>query len=147
MASFNKVVLLGNLTRAPEHRVTQSGTSICKLGMAVSRSYTTQSGERREETTFVDIDVFGKQADTINKYMSKGSSMLVEGRLRLDQWETGDGQKRSKLGVVLESFQFLPRRQQEDGGSQDGGFSPERPARNAAVPDGEPSDLSEFVPF
>ena len=106
MASFNKVILIGNLTRDPELRVTANGNSICKLGLAVNRAYMTKDGERREETTFVDIDAFGKQAEIISKYMRKGRPLMVEGRLKLDQWES-EGQKRSKLGVVLENFQFL----------------------------------------
>ena len=100
MASFNKVILMGNLTRDPETRVTPSGLTICKLGLAVSRNYSTKDGEKREETTFVDVDAFGRQAEVITKYMSKGKPIMLEGRLRLDQWEANDGQKRSKLCVV-----------------------------------------------
>ena len=81
MASFNKVILMGNLTRDPETRVTATGLTICKL--AVSRSFTTKDGERREETTFVDIDAFGKQAEVITKYFRKGKPILIEGRLKL----------------------------------------------------------------
>ena len=106
MASFNKVILLGNLTRDPELRVTTSGLSICKMGIASNRVYNTQDGERREEVTYVDVDAFGRQAETISKYMTKGSSILIEGRLKLDRWETQQGEKRSKLYVVLERFQF-----------------------------------------
>lgn len=105
--AFNKVILTGNLTRDPEHRVTPSGVSVCKIGLASSRVFTTSSGEKREETAFVDITAFGKQADTISKFKKKGDPMLIEGRLKLDQWETEDKQKRSKLSVVLETFQFL----------------------------------------
>lgn len=123
MASFNKVILLGNLTRDPETRVTANGNTICKLGMAVSRVYSTREGERREETTFVDIDAFGKQAEVITKYMRKGRPLMVEGRLKLDQWETNDGQKRTKLGVVLENFQFVGGRDDNDSGSGNSGNS------------------------
>ncbi|MDP4611336.1 MAG: single-stranded DNA-binding protein, partial [Opitutales bacterium] len=91
MASFNKVILMGNLTRDPETRVTATGLTICKLGLAVSRVYSTKDGERKEETTFVDIDAFGKQAEVITKYMRKGKAIHVEGRLKLDQWEGNDG--------------------------------------------------------
>ena len=107
MASFNKVILVGNLTRDPELRVTGTGLSICKIGLAVNRSYTSKDGESKDETTYVDVDAFGKQAEILGKYMQKGRPLMVEGRLKLDQWESNDGQKRSKLGVVLESFQFL----------------------------------------
>ena len=107
MASFNKVILVGNLTRDPELRVTGTGLSICKIGLAVNRSYTSKDGESKDETTYVDVDSFGKQAEILGKYMQKGRPLMVEGRLKLDQWESNDGQKRSKLAVVLESFQFL----------------------------------------
>lgn len=122
MANFNKVILIGNLTRDPELRVTPSGTSICKFGLAVNRNYTTQDGEKREETTFVDIDAFGKPAEIISKYMAKGRPILVEGRLKLDQWEDKNtGEKRSRMGVVCENFQFLGGRGEGDsgGGGQD----------------------------
>ena len=132
MASFNKVILMGNLTRDPELRVTANGNSICKLGLATSRVYSTKDGERREETTFVDIDAFGKQAEVINKYMRKGRPIMVEGRLKLDQWES-DGQKRSKLSVVLENFQFLGSRDDNDGGSSGGGYEKSSPPARSAL--------------
>ncbi|MBH54458.1 MAG: single-stranded DNA-binding protein [Opitutaceae bacterium] len=114
MASFNKVILMGNLTRDPELRVTANGLSICKLSLATNRVYQTRDGERKEEVTYVDVDAFGRQAETISKYMSKGRSILIEGRLKLDSWETPQGEKRSKMGVVLENFQFTGSR--GDGG-------------------------------
>ena len=128
MASYNKVILMGNLTRDPELRVTANGNSICKLGLATSRVYSTKDGERREETTFVDIDAFGKQAEVISKYMRKGRPIMVEGRLKLDQWES-DGQKRSKLSVVLENFQFIGGREENDGGNTSGYENSSPPAR------------------
>ena len=155
MASFNKVILMGNLTRDPELRVTANGNSICKLGLATSRVYSTKDGERREETTFVDIDAFGKQAEVISKYMRKGRPIMVEGRLKLDQWESNDGQKRSKLSVVLENFQFLGSRDDNDGGGNSGGgyekSSP--PVRESKAPSEEKNfsndndTLDEDVPF
>lgn len=156
MASFNKVILLGNLTRDPETRVTANGNTICKLGMAVSRVYSTRDGERREETTFVDIDAFGKQAEVITKYMRKGRPLMVEGRLKLDQWETSDGQKRSKLGVVLENFQFVGGRDDNDSGGGSGaagGYAQSSPPKRESKPaanndfsaDGD--TLDEDVPF
>ena len=132
MASFNKVILIGNLTRDPELRVTANGNSICKLGLAVNRAYQTKEGERREETTFVDVDAFGKQAEVISKYMRKGRALMVEGRLKLDQWES-DGQKRSKLGVVLEGFQFLGGRDDADSGSGGGGYEQSSPPARSAT--------------
>ena len=131
MASFNKVILMGNLTRDPEMRVTPNGHSICKLGLAVSRTFSTRDGERREETAFVDIDAFGKQAEVIAKYMRKGRPIMVEGRLKLDQWESNEGQKRSKLGVVLENFQFLGSRDDNQEGYENSS-PPERGQSNSA---------------
>ncbi len=150
MASFNKVILMGNLTRDPEMRVTSGGLSICKIGLAVSRTYNTRDGERKEETTFVDIDAFSKQAEVIAKYLRKGSPLMVEGRLKLDQWETNEGQKRSKLGVILESFQFMGGPRDENGS---GGYEQSSPpARESAnnEPKSTPAEdtsLDEEVPF
>ena len=99
---------MGNLTRDPEVRYTSNGTAIAKLGMAINRYWRNQEGQQQEETTFVDVDAFGKQAETIGQYLKKGRPIMVEGRLKLDQWDDKQtGQKRSKLGVVLENFQFL----------------------------------------
>jgi len=119
MASFNKVILMGNLTRDPELRYTPKGTAIAKIGLAVNRVWTSESGEKKEEVTFVDVDIFGRTAENVGQYMRKGSPMLVEGRLRLDQWDDKQtGQKRSRLGVVAETVQFLggPRGSESGGG-------------------------------
>ncbi len=157
MASFNKVILMGNLTRDPETRVTPSGLTICKMGLAVSRRYSTKDGESREETTFVDVDAFGRQAEVITKYLRKGSPIFMEGRLRFDQWETNDGQKRSKLGVVLENFQFVGGNRDENGGSgSSGGYEnsspPARSSNSDKTSGGEnfasaDDTLDEDVPF
>jgi single-strand DNA-binding protein len=106
MASFCKIILMGNLTRDPEVRSTAGGMSICKLSLAYSRSYKTQDGSSKEEVAYIDVDAFGRQADVLGQYLSKGMPILVEGRLRQDNWEK-NGEKRSKLVVVLESFQFV----------------------------------------
>lgn len=110
MATFNQVILIGNLTRDPELRVTPTGTAVCQIGVAVNDVWKGKDGELREEVTFVDVDVFGRQAEVIAKHMAKGRSILVDGRLKLDTWETKEGDKRSKLKVVLESFQFIGSR-------------------------------------
>ncbi len=121
---------MGNLTRDPEVRYTSSGTAIAKLGLAVNRYYRNQEGQQQEETTFVDVDAFGKQAETIGQYLKKGRPIMVEGRLKLDQWDDKQtGQKRSKLGVTLENFQFLDSRNESgdgggSGGAQSSGSSP-----------------------
>ncbi len=134
MANFNKVIVAGNMTRDPELRYTPNGKAIAKFALAVNRNWTTETGEKKEEVTFIDIDAFGRQAEVISQYMKKGRPLLVEGRLKLDQWDDKQtGQKRSRLGVVLESFSFL------DGGRADGGApspsgapAPARAARPAA---------------
>jgi len=108
MSNYNKVILIGNLTRDPELKYTQSGMAVVEIGLAVNRKYRNRNtNEMVEETTFVDISGFGKQAEVFHQYMSKGRPVFIEGRLRLDRWETQDGQKRSKLCVVMENFQFL----------------------------------------
>lgn len=138
MANFNKVILAGNLTRDPELRYTPKGTAIARIGLAINRRFAGEDGQPREETTFVDVDAFGKQAETIGQYLRKGRPILIEGRLRLDQWDDKQtGQKRSKLGVVMESFQFL------DSKGGDGGGAPSapapRPSRAPAAQSSEPS--------
>lgn len=132
MPNFNKVILAGNLTRDPELRYTPKGTAIARLGLAINRSTTTESGEKREEVTFVDVDAFGRTAELIGQYFKKGRPILMEGRLRLDQWEDKNThQKQSKLKVVLESFTFLDSRGGEGSPSEPG---PARPAPAASAP-------------
>lgn len=120
MASFNKVILMGNLTRDPELRYTPKGTAIAKIGLAVNRTWRAENGEQREEVTFVDVDIFGRTAENVGQYMRKGRPILVEGRLRLDTWDDKNtGQKRSRLGVVAETVQFLGSGNREDSGGGD----------------------------
>ncbi|MEQ9411924.1 MAG: single-stranded DNA-binding protein [Fuerstiella sp.] len=123
MASFNKVILVGNLTRDPEVRYTTGGTAVTEVGMAVSRNWTDRStNERKEETTFVDVTLWGRTAEIAGEYLSKGRPCLIEGRLQLDQWEDREtGQKRSKLKVVGETLQLLGSRGDGDGGGGGGG--------------------------
>ena len=149
MASFNKVILMGNLTRDPELRYTPKGTAVANLGLAVNRIWRDAEGQQQDETTFVDVDAFGKQAETIGQYMQKGRPILVEGRLKLDQWEDkNSGQRRSKLGVVLERFTFVG-----GGGSQGiGGGAPSAPQSSAPpptsdVPPFEDGPSDDDVPF
>ncbi len=120
MSNFNKVYLMGNLTRDPELRYTPKGQANAKLALAVNRKWSTESGENREEVTFVDIDAWGKQAETIAQHCKKGRPLFVEGRLKLDQWDDKTtGQKRSALKVVLEGFQFIGGRPAETEGQED----------------------------
>ena len=120
MASFNKVILLGNLTRDPEVRYTPKGSAVADLGIAVNRVYTTDSGEKREETTFVDVTFWGRTAEVAGEYLKKGRPVFVEGRLQLDSWEDKtSGQKRSKLKVIGETMQLLGGRPGGGGGGGD----------------------------
>ncbi len=106
MANFNRVYLMGNLTRDPELRYTPSGTPVCEFGLATNRRYTTSQGEQREETCFVDVTMWGRRGVVISEYFTKGSPIFVEGRLKYDTWETADG-RRSKLSVVARNFEFI----------------------------------------
>ncbi len=118
MANFNKVILAGNLTRDPQLSYLPSNTPVTEFGLAINRKWKGQNGEMREETCFVDCSCFGKQAETLNQYMSKGRPLLVEGRLQFQQWTAKDGTKRSKLKVVVEQFQFLGGRREDGGGNR-----------------------------
>lgn len=107
MAGFNKVILLGNLTKDPELRYTPSGSSVCNFDLAVNRTYSTQAGEKKEEVCFITIVTWGKQAELCSQYLHKGRPVLVEGRLTQRSWETQEGQRRTKHEVVAERVQFL----------------------------------------
>lgn len=109
MASLNKVLLIGNLTRPPELRYTPSGAAVADMRMAVSRNYTTQSGEKRDETAFLTVIAWGKTAENCSEYLDKGSQIFVEGRIQTRDWEGKDGQKRSATEIVAERIQFLSR--------------------------------------
>ena len=140
MASFNRVVLLGNLTRDPQVRFTPGGTAVAELGMAVNRSwFDKQTNQKKEETTFVDVTLWGKQAELAGEYLAKGRSVLIEGRLQLDSWEDKTtGEKRQKLKVVAESMQFV------GSGPKQGG-SPKKEEDAAPEPDFPIPD--DDVPF
>lgn len=140
MASFNKVILLGNLTRDPEMRYTPSGTSVAAFGLAVSRRYR-QGDEQKEEVCFVDISAFGRQAELAGEYLSKGRSVLIEGRLRWHSWETDGGQRRSKLDVVAERVNFMPRTGQDGGGSRQSAGGAPPPYRDDDIPPPQDDDI------
>lgn len=161
MASFNRVILAGNLTRDPEVRYTPKGTAVAKISLAINRVYSTESGEKKEEVSFVDVEAWGRQAETLSQYMKKGRPLLVEGRLKQDTWEDKNThQKQSKLKVVLESFMFIDSgkgaaaagapegapafeqpRQRPTNSQQN-----QQPAAPAAEPDGPPPEEDD-VPF
>jgi single-strand DNA-binding protein len=153
MANFNKVILAGNLTRDPELRYTPKGTAVARITLAVNRTWKSESGESKEEVSFVDVDIWGRQAEVISQYMKKGRPLLVEGRLKQDTWEDKNTkQKQSKLKVVLESFSFIDSNRGDSGG---GGASEAPRARPAApatapAPEGGEADAppeGDDVPF
>lgn len=126
MASVNKVILIGNLTRDPEIKYTPKGTAIADIGLAVNRTYSTDSGEKREEVTFIDVTLWGRVAEIVGEYCKKGRPLYVEGRLQLDTWDDKQsGQKRSKLKVVGENIQLLGSREGGPSGGGGGGESSE----------------------
>ena len=139
MASFNKVILMGNLTRDPELRYTPKGTAIARIGVAVNRVWKTETGETKEEVTFVDVDAFGKTAETIAQYLKKGNPILIEGRLRLHTWDDKQtNQKQSKLRVDLETYKFIGAPNREGGSA-----SAPRPATAASRPAAAPTEGPE----
>lgn len=127
MASINKVYLMGNLTRDPEIRYTSGGHQVCEFGLAINRRYRDHAGNDREDTCFVDITVWGKQAEACQSYLRRGSAALVDGRLHLDQWDDQSGHKRSKLRVQAERVQFLGA---PTHANQDFSSSPQRDSYN-----------------
>jgi len=124
MANFNKVIMVGNLTRDPELRYTPSGSAVCEFGIATNRSYTTSDGQEHEDTCFVDVSIWGRRGEVVSEYFSKGRPILIEGRLNYDTWETPDG-RQSKHTVVAYNFEFVGGRRQGSGGggSSSGGRS------------------------
>ena len=124
MANLNKVMLIGNLTRDPELRYTPKGTAVADIGLAINRIWNNDQGQRQEETTFVDVTLWGRQAELAEKYLGKGRGVYIEGRLQLDTWDDKEtGKKRSKLKVVGENLQFLPDGKAGSGGSNGGSSS------------------------
>jgi single-strand DNA-binding protein len=149
MASFNKVILLGNLTRDPEVRYTPKGTAVTELGMAVNRVYTAENGEKREETTFVDVTLWGRTAEIAGEYLKKGRPVFIEGRLQLDTWDDKQsGQKRSKLKVVGEGLQLIGSRPGGGGGGDEESSGGSRSSRPAPPPKAAPSAPDDDeIPF
>jgi single-strand DNA-binding protein len=146
MPALNKVHLIGNLTRDPELRVTPKGTSICQFGMAMNRQFKDEAGQTRDDATFVDVEAWGKSADNIAKFCTKGKLLYVEGRLKLDQWEDkASGQKRSKIKVVCESFQFLGGKGEDS--SSEAAERQSTPPRSGSPKPASTENLDEDVPF
>ncbi len=149
MASYNRIILVGNLTRDPQLSYTPANTAVCKFGIATNHKWKDREGNAREEVCFVDCTVFGKAGETFNQYMSKGRSVLVEGRLKLDQWTTPEGDKRSKHEVVVDNFTFLGGGR----GGEAGGRAGEANAAGVPAPAGAtggyeaPQPSGDDIPF
>ena len=129
MANVNKVILIGNLTRDPQLRYTPNQKAVCEFGMAINRKWRTDTGETKEEVCFVDCNIWGKRGEALQKYVTKGQQLFVEGHLTFDQWEGKDGQKRSRLRVTVDNFEFL-------GGSKGGGQGGGGPRNSAGGEEG-----------
>ena len=143
MANFNRVLLIGNLTRDPQLSYTPNQTAVVDFGMATNRRWTGQDGSQREETCFVDCRMFGKRAEVINKYCKRGNPLFVEGRLTFDSWEAQDGSKRSKLRVTVENFEFI------SGGGTGGGGGGGQARQNTGSMDSQVPQQSgeDDIPF
>lgn len=147
MPNLNRVFLMGNLTRDVELKQLPSGQTVGKLGIAVNRRWKTPEGQEREEVTFIDCEAWGRTAEVLGKYLSKGRPVYIEGRLKLDQWEDKDGRKQSKLRVVVEGFQFIDSRPGSggSGGSGGGGGGGAVPADESDGPHYEPEGGTPVV--
>lgn len=156
MASLNKVLLIGNLTRDPEVRMMSSGRPVCNFGLALNRSYKDADGNKKEEVTFVDIECFGPRAEAVGRFFSKGRPIFVEGRLKLDQWESKEGEKRSAIRVVLDNFEFVDTGKSEGTststemntrGNNPASTDSNSPANQPLASSDPDPDLDEDVPF
>lgn len=151
MASYNRVILMGNLTRDPEVKFLPSGTSVANFGLAMNERYTDrETGEQKDNTCFVDVEAWGRQAEVIGEHFTKGRPILVEGSLKYDSWEAEDGTKRNRLKVRLQRFQFVGSRRDED--EAGGGYAQAAPAaaptaQAPAPPQGAPSATEDDIPF
>ena len=150
MPSYNKVLLMGNLTRDVQLKSLPSGQPVAEIGIAINRKFKTKDGQDREEVTYVDCECWGPRAEVIAKYFSKGKPIFVEGRLKLDSWEDKDGQKRSKMRVVIDDFQFVEGRGGGSGGgagaADDGGYAPSRSSGGGSR-GGHSGIQEEEIPF
>ena len=149
MASLNKVMLIGNVTRDPEVKFTPKGSAVADLGLAINRSYTNQAGEKVEEVTYVDVELWGRLAEIAGEYAKKGRPVFIEGRLRMDSWEDKQsGQKRTRLKVVGEGLQLLGSRSGGPSGADYEGETPAaKPSRPAPARSATPEAADDDIPF
>ena len=146
MASLNKVFLMGNLTRDPELRYTPAGLAVASFGIAINRAWTAKTGEQKEDVCYVEINIFGRRAEVVGEYFSKGNPIFIEGRLQFNQWEAKDGQKRSTLRVVADNFQFIGVSAKRPGGET--GSSSKEGKSTDMIPEDINLDINnEEIPF
>lgn len=150
MASYNRVIMAGNLTRDPQLSYTAANTAICKFGLATTHKWRDKEGNQREDVCFVDCTVFGRAGETFNQYMKKGRPVLIEGRLQFDQWTTPEGDKRSKHVILVDNFTFLGGAQGGQGGEgrsgQGGGYSGQRGEAPVGAPAGSRAPVEDYDP-
>jgi single-strand DNA-binding protein len=149
MASYNRVILLGNLTRDPELKYLPSNVAVCEIGLAVNHRWKDRDGNQREDVCFVDVSIFGKGGEIVNQYMTKGRPILIEGRLKYDTWTAQDGSKRSKHSVVADNFQFVGGREGGGAGDAPAGAAPRaagRTSERAPTPEAGPAPVDD-IPF
>ena len=156
MASLNKVLLIGNLTRDPDVKMMTNGRPVCNFGLALNRSYKDAEGNKKDETTFVDVECYGPRAEAVGRFFTKGRAIFVEGRLKLDQWESKEGEKRSAIRVVLDNFEFVDSRQESQNNQSDVNATSSAlpapsqsssPTSNKTVTSSSDPELDEDVPF
>jgi len=156
MASLTKVLLIGNLTRDPDVKMMTNGRPVCNFGLALNRSYKDSEGNKKDETTFVDVECYGPRAEAVGRFFTKGRAIFVEGRLKLDQWESKEGEKRSAIRVVLDNFEFVDSRQESQNNQSDvnstssalpASSQSNSPTSNTTVPNSADPELDEDVPF
>ncbi len=148
MASYNRIILVGNLTRDPQLSYTPANTAVCKFGIATNRRWKDREGNSREDVCFVDCALFGRSAETFNQYMAKGRPVLVEGRLTLNQWTTPEGEKRSKHEIFVENFTFLGGGRGGEGGPPSGVVDGRATTgAHAGPPNSEPPPDADSIPF
>lgn len=150
MPSYNKVILMGNLTRDVQLKSVAGGQAVAEIGIAVNRKFKLKDGTEKEEVTYVDCECWGPRAEVINKYFSKGKPIFIEGRLKLDSWEDKDGQKRSKMRVVIEDFQFVEGRGGGGGSGaagDDAGYAPSRSSGGGGSRGSHSGIQEEEIPF
>lgn len=150
MPNYNKVILMGRLTRDPEVRYSANGTAVTNIGLAVNRNWRNQDGQTQEEVTFVDVTAFGKRGEAVGQYLKKGRPIFIEGHLRMDQWDDKQtGQKRSKLAIIMDAFEFIDSRGEGEGGGGNfsGGAAPAAGGATPAAGGGGGFAEDDDVPF